>query len=112
MTDISKLKKLKGRRGELGVPPTLDEASLNLTAPEFAPVGIAEVNSPPLPQVQTMARKIDGRSFRRSKRTVQFATRVTPEWDTRIRTIAQREGVLLIDVLEKALDAYEKKYND
>jgi hypothetical protein len=39
---------------------------------------------------------------------VQFATRVTPEWDARIRALAQREGVLLVEILEKALDHYEQ----
>lgn len=101
MADVSKLKKLQGRRDELGAPPTLDEASTNLTAPEVAPVA----NPPP----QTpAAKKIDGRSARKTNRTMQFATRVTPEWDARIRALAQREGVLLVEILEKALDHYEK----
>ena len=45
--------------------------------------------------------------MRRSGRTVQFATRVSPEFDERIRLIAMREGMLLVEVLECALDAYE-----
>jgi hypothetical protein len=51
--------------------------------------------------------RIDGRTLRRSGRTVQFATRVSPEFDERIREIARREGKLLVEVLEQALDAYE-----
>lgn len=51
--------------------------------------------------------RIDGRTMRRSGRTVQFATRVSPEFDERIRQIAMREGMLLVEVLERALDAYE-----
>jgi len=54
-----------------------------------------------------MASRVDGRSLRRSGRTIQFATRVSPEFDERIRTIAKRERMLLVEVLEKALDAYE-----
>ena len=50
---------------------------------------------------------MDGRTMRRSGRTVQFATRVSPEFDERIRQIAMREGMLLVEVLERALDAYE-----
>ena len=50
---------------------------------------------------------MDGRTMRRSGRTVQFATRVSPEFDERIRQIAMREGLLLVEVLERALDAYE-----
>lgn len=109
MADITKLKKInKGRRDELGAPPTIDEASTNLNAPEVAPVA-----PPPQiqkPQVQEVAPPIiDGRTLRRSKRTDQFTTRVTPEWNARIRTIAMNEGLLLIEVLEEALDAYEEK---
>src|SRR5260370_14536673 len=34
----------------------------------------------------------DGRSARRSGRTLQFATRVSPEFDRRLRSIAERDG--------------------
>ncbi len=53
------------------------------------------------------AGRMDGRTMRRSGRTVQFATRVSPEFDERIRQIAMRDGMLLVEVLERALDAYE-----
>jgi hypothetical protein len=49
----------------------------------------------------------DGRSARRTGRTVQFATRVSPEFDDRVREIAEEEGILLVEVLERALAAYE-----
>jgi hypothetical protein len=51
----------------------------------------------------------DGRSARRTRRIVQFATRVSPEFDERLRDIAERDGLLLVEVLERALDAYEAK---
>ncbi|MDT3723019.1 hypothetical protein [Pseudomonas oryzihabitans] len=105
MADVSKLK-LKGRREELGVPPSLEEASTNLTAPEVAPA--ARPVNPAPPKVAEPKPKIDGRSARKTNRTVQFATRVTPEWDARIRALAQNEGVLLVEILEKALDRYER----
>src|SRR6218665_177128 len=111
MADVSKLKKLKGRHDELGAPPTLDEASTNLTPPEVAPVARPAPPTPPPqnpPPQAPAAKKIDGRSARKTNRTVQFATRVTPEWDARIRALAQREGVLLVEILEKALDHYDK----
>ena len=44
---------------------------------------------------------------RRTNRTIAFATRVTAEWDERIRDIAERDGLRLVEVLERALDAYE-----
>ena len=55
----------------------------NLTAPEVAPVARPAAANPP-PQAPAV-KKIDGRSARKTNRTVQFATRVTPEWDARIR---------------------------
>ncbi|BEH16720.1 hypothetical protein [Marinobacter shengliensis] len=110
MADVSKLKSLKQRRSTLGEPPTLEEASPNLEAPEVAPAA-------PDPVVDAYADKpkrkldgrIDGRSVRRTNRTVQFATRVTPDWDARIRALAMREGVLLVEILERALDCYEEQ---
>jgi hypothetical protein len=90
MADMTKLKK----RNSLGEPP--EEASNNLVAPEVAPV------APP-------QNHIDGRSLRtrRSTRTIQFSTKVTPEFDARIRQIAHRDGLLLTELLEEALNSYE-----
>ena len=110
MADVSKLKNLKQRRSTLGEPPTLEEASPNLKAPEVAPaapepVADAYANKPK----RKLDGRIDGRSVRRTNRTVQFATRVTPDWDARIRALALREGVLLVEILERALDCYEKQ---
>jgi hypothetical protein len=119
MADMAKLK----RRSTLGTPPPAAEASPNLQAPEIvAPAPPAPPAPPPAraalaPAVRTQAApeagagqgppRRDGRSARRSGRTVQFATRVSPEFDERIRVIAEREGILLVEVLERALEAYE-----
>jgi|TARA_R100000935_G_C2839803_1_gene170306 hypothetical protein len=92
MADLSKLKKSK-----LGTPPSPDEASQNLTAPEVAPAA---------PQAEPRPRR-DGRSARKTHRTLPFATRVSPDFDGRLRDIAERDGLLLVEVLERALDAYE-----
>ena len=112
MADLTKLK----RRSSLGEPPPPAEASGNLEAPEMA----TAPEPPPVSPVLRMAlvrpvksragegtMRRDGRSARRSGRTLQFATRVSPEWDDRLRTIAERDGKLLVEVLEEALDAYE-----
>jgi hypothetical protein len=93
MVDVSKLK-----RRNLPAPPAPEEASLNLEAPEHAPAQ---------PVAATPSARVDGRTLRRSHRTIQFATRVSPEFDERIRAIAQRDHLLLVEILEKALDAYE-----
>lgn len=130
MADMQKLR----RRSTLGAPPPLADASPNLLAPEIAPAPPPEpvpapattIVPPPArvrsqeptpPPRAAMApegrgagegpRPRDGRSARRTGRTLQFATRVSPEFDDRVRAIAAREGILLVEVLERALDAYE-----
>ncbi len=109
MADLSKLK-----RSRLGAPPTVEEASPNLSAPEL----IAPPPSAPAPTarpvshsdvVRHMASRIDGRSLRRTNRIVPLALRVTPEFDERLRTLAARERLLLAEVLERALVAYEQQ---
>ena len=103
MADASKLK--NRRSAGLGAPPPLEEARSDLDPPDDG--GGNTGGNASLPEADPLMR-IDGRSLRRSGRTVQFATRVSPEFDTRIRTIAKRERLLLVEVLEKALDAYER----
>ncbi len=106
MADLTKLK----RRSSLGEPPSPAEASPNLEAPETAPVPpvrrMTVVPAPALRAGEGVPRR-DGRSARRSGRTLQFATRVSPEFDTRLRAVAERDGKLLVEVLEDALEAYE-----
>lgn len=104
MTDISKLKKISSRR--LGPPPSIDEASKNLSAPETAPSSVVIESSS---QTALAARRRDGRSMRRTGRTVNFATRVSQEFDERIREIAEQKGLMLVEVMEHALAAYEKE---
>ena len=119
MADFGKI------RRSLPAPPTMEEASQNLQAPEVAPIA-PEVAAPPEPVPEPpkpepaptvplapppapeapRARR-DGRTLRRTNRTIAFATRVSAEWDERIRDIAERDGLKLVEVLERALDAYE-----
>ena len=106
MADVSKLK----ARRTLGAPPPPTEASTNLARAEVSgekhnELGISSfMLSPPSGEG-----RLDGRSMRRTNRVVQFATRVTPEFDRRVRTIAMEEGLLIVEVLERALEAYESK---
>lgn len=80
----------------------MEEASANLYAPESAgPSANTAAASSDLP------RRMDGRSARRTNRTLQFATRVRPEWDAELRSLAQRDGLLLVEVLERALELYK-----
>jgi hypothetical protein len=108
MADLSKLK----RRTTLGAPPSPEEASGNLAAPEVAPVHhtatpVAQFPGEP-PGRGGQGGRIDGRRLRRTGRTVQLATRVSMEFDDRLRRAAQRDGLLLCEVLERALEVYER----
>jgi hypothetical protein len=115
MADLTKLK----RRSSLGAPPPLAEASPNLEAAETAPppappvmpVRRITVVQPPATRAGEGPPRRDGRSARRSGRTLQFATRVSPEFDDRLRSVAERDGKLLVEVLEDALEAYESSRN-
>ena len=98
MADVSKLK-----RKTLGAPPSMEEASTNLNAPEAVPaVHMPATSTEPF-------QRMDGRSARRTNRTLQFATRVRPEWDAELRALAQRDGLLLVEVLERALELYKNQ---
>ena len=110
MADASKLRGL--RRSGLGAPPSQDEARIDLAPepPRAAILSTGPATTSLLPRTEAAASqpgRMDGRTMRRSGRTVQFATRVSPEFDERIRQIAMREGLLLVEVLERALDSYE-----
>ena len=117
MADASKLKGL--RRSGLGAPPPPDEARTDLEPPSipdpmptFARVerpamNVATMTQTPPGMLPEQQGRLDGRTMRRSGRTVQFATRVSPEFDNRLRQIAVLDGILLVEVLERALDAYE-----
>lgn len=114
MADLSKLK----RRSTLGAPPPPAEASNNLEAPEVAPPvaqPMEPANSAPAPLPLSPAaperrRGRDGRSARRTGRTIQFATRVTAEFDEHFRAVAERDGLLHVELLERSLAAYEASY--
>ena len=110
MADASKLKGL--RRSGLGAPPPQHEARIDLApVPSQDVLSSAAATAARQPQRTEVAAhqpgRMDGRTMRRSGRTVQFATRVSPEFDERIRQIAMREGLLLVEVLERALSVYE-----
>ncbi len=87
MADAEKLK----RKNNLPPPPPVEETSNNIH---------------PRSNI-TNYERIDGRSLRRTGRTIQFNTRVTPEFDMKLREIAQREGLTLAEILERALMRYD-----
>jgi hypothetical protein len=97
MADLSKLMKKR-----LGPPPSIDDTADVLKAPEVAPLA-------PASRAGSLRHGEDGRSARRTGRTMQFATRVSADFDKRFRAIAKRDGLLLAQLLEKALEAYENR---
>ena len=97
MADLSKLMKKR-----LGAPPALEDASDNLQAPEVAPSAPAKPTAVAAANV-AKAERLDGRSLRATGRTVQFATRISPQLDHEIRQIAKSERLLITEVLEKAI---------
>jgi hypothetical protein len=108
--------KLKGRRGQgsalaASQPPAdrIELAEVPESAPAEAPKVVPKARVAAPAHAEVVPKRIDGRSLRRSSRVVQFATRVTPEFDQEIRRIAEREGLMIVEVLEQALEAYKKR---
>ena len=54
------------------------------------------------------AGELDGRTLRATHRTHQFATRIKLETHKQMKRIAARDGITLGELIEKAVDAYEK----
>ena len=87
MVDISKLKK----KSRLGTPPLSSAIKNNLHQPE------------------TLGGEgVDGRSLRKTGRTQQLATRVTPDFYNKVRIIAARDKIKIVELLERAVEVYEK----
>ena len=52
--------------------------------------------------------EIDKRTLRKTGRIHQFNTAVSKEWLTKLRQISYEERLKYVEVLEKALECYEK----
>jgi hypothetical protein len=102
--DVSKL----FRKKSLGSPPGMPEELSVLTAPETAPAAPPQVPTPVPPEPPARAFK-DGRSLRRTGRTVQFSTRISEPCNERFRLVAERDGLMLAQLMELAVDAYERE---
>ena len=95
MPKLTKPRK-KSRFGEK--PPSDADTHGVLAAPEIA------VSPPPAEPIQ-----VDGRTLRATGRTTQFATRVHPEWKLRLHKLSQRTNLMYVEILERALDAFERE---
>lgn len=114
MADASKL---RSRRKPSAPPPPDD---VNPHVADLVPQAAFEQATPvteavrekPLADAasarQERQQRVDGRTLRRSGRTLQFATRVSAEWDGRLREAAQARGMMLVEVLEQSLMAWER----
>ncbi|SJM95532.1 hypothetical protein [Crenothrix polyspora] len=89
MADLSTFKKKN-----LGTPPSLNDAGNNLSAPEVAPLDDS----------------IDGRSLKKTGRTEQLATRVTAEFHKKVKMLAARDELKIVELLEKSIALYENKH--
>ena len=82
MANFSSMKKSK-----LGLLPSVEEIKNNITQPEVAPA--------------------DGRN-KKTGRTYQLSTRVHPDFYYKLREIAARDRLKMVEVLEEAMDLYEQ----
>lgn len=92
-TDVNVLKKKKKKAHKLGAPPT--EARVQPVAPP--PVDKFGEDDPGL---------ADMRLYRRSPRTIAFATKVRPSVARRIQQICLAEGIPIVELLERMVAAY------
>lgn len=99
MPKLSKPKR-KTRFGE--PPPQHADTKGNLSAPEVAPA----------PEQRTVSLHVDGRTLRVTGRTTQFATRVHPEWKLKLHQISQRTRLMYVEILERALEAFERELDN
>lgn len=115
---------MAGLKKRLPAPPGPEDASQNITAPEVAPADPEHLQTqigPSIPVIQASTSVVaqpatpeprlrrDMRSARRTNRTLPFSTKVSPEFDERVREIAFRDKLMLCELLERALDAYERE---
>jgi hypothetical protein len=105
LADASKLKRL-------GAPPSVEEARTDLvTEPTndiATPTVLARQVSDREPELDEYER-IDGRSLRKTGRTVPFSTRVSDDLDRRIRRIAAKHRLKIVEIIEQGIDLLEEK---
>ena len=55
---------------------------------------------------------VDGRTKRKTGRTEQIATRDTTEFHKKVKMLAARDELKIVELLEKAIDLYENKHGN
>jgi hypothetical protein len=91
-----------------GTMPPVGIASLPVTAPEHASPPLYPPRPPIQPPLGTTGggQYIDGRTRRRTGRIEQINVKVSSQFNSDLRGLADREGLLIVEVLERALDTY------
>lgn len=87
-----------GRKRTLPPPPAAADTLGNLDEPEF---------STPAPKKGRAAKKVDGRTLRRTGRTEQFSTRVHPDFKKKIYALSDKTGKQYNEILEESLALFE-----
>jgi hypothetical protein len=108
MADASKLKRFGSP------PPSIDEARQDLVPdppavepePEVKPQPKIETAPPPPIRPESQPEfddyeRVDGRTLRKTGRTIPFSTRLNADTDRLIRRIAGKHGILIAEVVER-----------
>jgi hypothetical protein len=83
-----------------GTPPTLEDTTGILAAPEVAPAA---------PEPRSAPNGAGRKTRKKTGRTVLFSTRVSPDFDSQFRATAERDNLLLTRLLELCFEAYRKQ---
>lgn len=118
MADASKLKRFGAP------PPSIDEARADLVPEpsepepqvEEPPPRVAAATPPkpavrqaiPEPEIEDYER-VDGRTLRKTGRTIPFSTRLNADTDRLIRRIAGKHGILIAEVVERGALLLQKE---
>ena len=94
-----------------GAPPAQSPPGTSTTLtpqPAQAPPQLNRAQSLPAAPVSAFggAGYPDGRSRRRTGRIEQINVKVSAQFNSNLRGLADREGLLIVEVLERALDTY------
>lgn len=106
---MAEIQKRAKPRSPLGMPPSPAETRGNLLEPEVAPSSATTLAAKSQKRTQPKETgKVDGRTLRRTGRTVQFSTRVHPDFKTDIHRIAKATGKKYNEILEESLALYRQ----
>lgn len=104
MADFGKAQSKKKKPNRFGTPPSIEEASNNLEAPEHAPTAPEKVGE--APKKKTVKKKAVKAS--KPSRTVPFNHKVTPEFEREFKMVALEDRLKLVELLEASFQAYKK----